>query len=78
MDKRKVRKFNRICNELAELMEDMHEINPNIMLFVSGEASTSAMLIDTKDEDEVEYWRNNQEECVIASVDIPYADCGGI
>lgn len=45
MDKRKVKKFKRICEELAEFMEEVHETNPNIMLFVAGEASTSAMFI---------------------------------
>ena len=77
MDKRKIRKFERICNELAEFMEELHDINPDIELFVSGEMVTSAMLIDTKGEDD-DYWRNNQDECVLTSVVIPHADCGGI
>ena len=77
MDKRKIRKFERICNELAELMEEMHEINPDIMLFVAGESSTNAMLIDTKGNG-FEWWRRNQTECILADVIIPHADCGGI
>ena len=58
-------------------MKEMHEINPNIELFVAGEFATSALLIDNKGEDD-NYWRRHQDECVLASVDIPYADCGGI
>ena len=77
MDKRKLRKFERICNELAEFMKEIHEINPDIELFVAGEGVTSAMLIDTKGNGN-EWWRHNQDECVLLSVDIPHADCGGI
>lgn len=77
MDRRKLRKFNRICNELADFMMDVHEENENIELFVNGECGTSAILIDTKGMGN-DYWRHNQAECVLASVDIPYADCGGI
>lgn len=77
MDKRKIRKFKRICNELAELMEEIHEINPNIELFVAGEFDTTALLIDNKGKGD-NYWRRNQDECVLASIDIPHADCGGI
>ena len=77
MDGRKIRKFERICNELAELMEEMNEINQEIMLFVAGEGVTSAMLVDTKGNG-YEWWRHNQDECVLSSVVIPHADCGGI
>ena len=77
MDKRKIRKFNRICNELAQFMSEVHESNPDIELFVAGECNTSAMLIDTKGNGP-EWWRDNQDECVLADVIIPYADCGGI
>ena len=77
MDKRKIKKFKRICNELSELMEEMHEINPNIELFIAGECGTSAMLIDNKGKGN-EYWRRNQDECVLSSVDLSFTDCGGI
>lgn len=77
MDKRKIRKFERICTELAEFMEEMHEINPNIELFIAGECATSALLIDTKGKGN-DYWRYHQDECVVSDVIIPYADCGGI
>lgn len=77
MDGRKIRKFKRICNELAEFMREVHEEDENIRLFVAGEGVTSAMLIDTKGMDD-NYWRFNQDECVLESVIIPCADCGGI
>ena len=77
MDKRKLRKFERICNELADFMLEVHETNPNIELFVAGECVTSALLIDTKGNGP-EWWRDHQDECVFAKIDIPYADCGGI
>ena len=77
MDKRKIKKFERICHELSELMEEMHEINPNIKLFIAGESSTSAMLIDDKGKGD-NYWRRNQSECVLSSIDLSFTDCGGI
>lgn len=77
MDKRKIRKFERICRELAEFMEEIHETNPDINLFVAGECCTTANLIDTKGKSD-DYWRHNQEECILSSVEIPHADCGGI
>ena len=77
MDKRKVKKFQRICNELAELMEEIHEINPEVMLFFAGECVTSAMLVDMKGKG-YDWWRHNQTECIIAEAVIPHSDCGGI
>mgnify|MGYP007053684987 CR=1 FL=1 len=77
MDKRKIKKFERICNELSELMEEMHEINPNIELFIAGEIVTSALLIDNKGKDD-DYWRKNQDECILSSVALSFTDCGGI
>lgn len=79
MDGRKIRKFKRICSELAEFIENVHSENENINLFFCGECGTSVMLIDTDGKDiGSDHWRDNQEKCVLASVDIPYSDCGGI
>lgn len=79
MDGRKIRKFSRICNELAEFMHEAHEENEDINLFFAGECGTFAMLINTDGEDiGSEHWRKNQDKCVLASVEIPYSDCGGI
>lgn len=77
MDGRKIRKFNRICNELADFMREVHKDNEDIELFIAGECTTSAILIDTKGKGN-DYWRHNQDECVLTIVDIPYTDCGGI
>lgn len=77
MDGRKLRKFNRICNELADFMLEVHHDNENIELFIAGESTTSAMLIDTKGMGN-DYWRKHQDECVLALIDIPYSDCGGV
>lgn len=79
MDKRKIKKFKRICNELAEFMKEVHENDENISLFFAGESGLWAMLIDTDGEGiDSGHWRNNQDKCVLASVEIPHADCGGI
>ena len=79
MDGRKLRKFNRICNELAEFMREVHTENEDIYLYVAGESDTFAMLIDTDGEDiGSNHWRRNQDKCVLSEVEIPYADCGGI
>ena len=40
MDGRKIRKFSRICNELAEFMREVHEENEDINLFFAGECGT--------------------------------------
>ena len=55
----------------------MHEINPNIELFIAGEIVTSALLIDNKGKDD-DYWRKNQDECILSSVALSFTDCGGI
>lgn len=77
MDKRKIRKFERIINELSLFMEEVHKSNPNIELFIAGECTTSAMLIDTHGKGN-DWWRHNQDESVLSSVCISHADCGGI
>lgn len=50
-----------------------------LIYFFAGECGTFAMLINTDGEDiGSEHWRKNQDKCVLASVEIPYSDCGGI
>lgn len=77
MDRRKIRKFERIINELSLFMEEIHESNPNIELFIAGEGVTNAMLIDTHGKGN-DWWRHNQSESVLSLVSISYTDCGGI
>ena len=76
VDGRKVRKFKRLCRELSDLMVDLHNEDPNIELFIAGEGITTANLVDTKGLDD-EYWREPQDECIVAEEVLEYTDCGG-
>lgn len=77
MDGRKIRKFERICRELSDLMGEIYEIDKNVFCFVAGEGVTSFNLIDTKGKDD-DYWRKNYVECCVSSINVKNTDCGGI
>ena len=77
IDGRKLKRFRRICTELSAFMIDVHERNPNIQLFIAGESTCSALLIDTQGKGP-DWWRDHQEESILEDVTLFYADCGGI
>ncbi len=69
-----IRDFEKACQKIGDIMERIHEYQPDALLFVSGESWTDFNL--TVGMAEAEENMHKRNESVVTSVIVPYADCG--
>lgn len=69
-------KFVKLVTQLNDLMEKIHEYNPNVFMFVAGEGETSFCLLENGSVLESNSMAE-RSSTVIEQVDVSYSDCGG-
>lgn len=71
-----IRDFEKCVKKLNDILERIHEYNPKVALFISGECVTSFNLIGLGGIPEEGLFSERQKG-VVSSVEVNYSDCGG-
>ncbi len=69
-----IRNFEKACKKLDDIMQRIHEYQPDALLYVAGESATTFNLTVGMDDCES---MGERCESAVTSVPVAYSDCGG-